>query len=127
MTLKITELQNASGSITYALPRAMLRANTVDDNVIIHKAYNITSLAWVAQGVYTVNFASGTMPDANYVVQFWAGGNGAGRDATFVMHPTTSTSGVEQPPTSSAFNIGIFDNGGNDWDWANEIYVLCFR
>lgn len=126
MTLKITELQNAAGTITYALPRAMLRANTVDDNIIIHRAYNITSLVWLAQGVYTVNFASGTMPDANYAVQFWAGGNGGGRDATFVIHPSTTVN-VETVPTSSAFNIGIFDNGGNDFDWANEMYVLCFR
>lgn len=126
MTLKITDLQNAAGSITYALPRAMMRATTVDDNIIINNSYNIKSLVWLAQGVYTVNFIDGTMPDANYVVQFWAGGNAAGRDATYVIHQSTTVN-VETSPTSSAFNIAVFDNGDNDFDWANEMYVLCFR
>jgi hypothetical protein len=127
MTLKITELQNAAGNITYAMPRAMARFTTTNDTINIVNSYNIDSIIWYKQGFYRVVFKAGTMPDANYAIQWWGSIDITGRNPTFVMHMNEVTDSVEKPPTSDGFNISLWDNDTNEWDPAEENYILCFR
>ena len=126
MTLRITELQDRNGLITYALPRAMVRFTSSNNTINVTNSYNIRGITWLAEGVFSVVFTTGTMPDANYVVQYWVGGSAGGRDSTYVIHQST-TDGVETAPQAAGFNVAVFDNGENDFDPAAEHYIVCFR
>jgi hypothetical protein len=125
MTLKVTSIQNAAGTRTYALCKAALRFGSASDNIVINNSHNITSVNWLAQGYFQVNFESGTFSDGKYAIVTSVSADLTGRDPNLALHQTNAD--IEVAPTASSMQFTVFDLSENDEDPASEMSLLFFR
>jgi hypothetical protein len=120
-TLKVTTLQNLSGTEVYTA-KAWVNFNGTG-TVAIRAAGNVSSITDNANGDYTVNFTT-AMPDANYCVTAACSVIGGSRSGNPTMNVVAS-SGAEQAPTTSNFRFDTcYANTNYD---PTYVYVSVFR
>jgi hypothetical protein len=125
-TANITVPATASGA---NVAKAWVNFNgtgSIGVNQTIRSSYNVSSVTKSATGTYTINFVSGALTGADYLVvcgsmNRQSSGN-ASPDQTGILLGSTNTASLK---TASQLSIGYM-GGGNAYD-GSEIHVAIFE
>jgi hypothetical protein len=101
---------------------AFVQYNAVTQTMI--NSYNVSSVTYVSQGIFRINFITGTFTNTNYIALVSCNKGSAGDDANMVC--TTGCEDVNRVYTNTYVPVTVtFANGVSFYQNPTRLNVLC--